>query len=567
MRSLEAVRRGRTVRWMAMLLVVALGNWACEDEQSPSDDVVPQGDVQEDTHNSDLQTEDHQASDATPDSQDVLPGDSTPDMSDVEPDTVEATTLTVTLDSDVELPDPHSIQVYLFEQEDGNPSCVGIDPRNPPLPAEKSAAAESTDQPVVFSSFVDITQENPSTIYTVLAVAADQGGTLLAVGCNDTDALMEYGTSTSVQIALNAPVPSYAGLYAMEIDWGLLDALPSELQAYLGMFLDYLTGPAGGTLRLACTLTDNASQALCDLLFQDPENPSTASMTPYGELVLGILDGHLAELTSTGSILSLANSVTGTLDKARFGLNLDLQQEPDATGFLSSDHTALTWTSLTIRWELQTGCEGTEDGCWKVIPAEVFDQAVAEAHPEIVIPGYGDGVYHAADIHTFALDFHWGAFFLHIVENEMLPAVAGDGSDGLPKVDSLHHFLNALLGGKECLAVDDCCQRLADEMTQLTDVSFPANILEEGCHALVTLGSPTLEGYLLSLDEGPVAGPSFQTPTDDSCALFDNDSDGVIDAWGQESSEEACHLQVTLSYQDQPATTSTADFRAVRVTE
>jgi hypothetical protein len=151
-----------------------------------------------------------------------------------------------------------------------------------------------------------------------------------------------------------------------------------------------------------------------------------------------------------------------------------------------------------------------------------------------------------------SLNLHYGALLNYILQKVVLPRVFGDGSDGLPVVDSYEKLIKSLLGGgKECLnpaaGQKTCCQSFTDNVIEKAGDAIPASLLANACESLISLGANYLETKLVELDLDTGKNLFLKTPEGIPCKVYDTNSDMKIDSWGKkEPKADRCKWDIQL---------------------
>jgi hypothetical protein len=445
------------------------------------------------------------------------------------------------------------VKAYLFLQNPQKlPGCKELDPTKP-LPAADKASQEFNDltQVAKFQGFPDLTPEHPL-MYSIVATGYKVNGPVLAYGCNDVDGLVEYGKAKVVTIVLHDVPPIYKGKYEIINHFDMISALPDDVEAVVNIIIDFFNSPTAGLMELTCILKDQASvlEDLCKNFFQDPDNPDIKKLSTVGTIVQQVVDAILYSLLKDnvgGDILFTGKDVGNILRDLEIHSTITLKAEPDSTGFFSEDKTQEEWHTVSIQWTLGEDCNPLDPDCGKKsFSFNAIGQDVVMADFEAQVDGYVLGKFDKLVIYPHSLNFKYGAFLNFIIEKFVLPMIAGDGSDGLPVVDSYEKFLGSLVGGKDCLVFNDCCEVFAEQVAAQAG-DWVKNLIDSGCEMLIPLAAEYLRQFLLGLDAD--TGDTFTTATKEGapCTLYDVDNNQVIDTWGKENPAEArCHWDVKL---------------------
>jgi hypothetical protein len=447
-------------------------------------------------------------------------------------------------------------KAYLFLQDDhGAPACGDLDVNHLP-PADK-ASAELTDitQTAQFTSFADLTPENPL-MFTIIGTGYNHNGPVLAFGCDDLEGLVEFNKSTVVTIVMRDVPPQYKGKYEIINHFDMISALPDDIEIIVNTVIDFFNSPTAGLMKLTCILKDQASvlEDLCDNFFNDPDDPQIDDLTMIGGIVQQVIDSILYSLLKDnvgGDILFTGKDVGNMLRDLEIHSTIDIKDEPDSTGFIPKSLTAEEWHTVSIQWTLGEECNPMDPDCGQMsfsfnaigqdVVISEFDARIGET-PQDFMAAQFDKLL----IYPHPLNFKYGAFLNFMIEKFILPMVAGDGSDGMPVVDSYEKFFSSLVGGKQCLVLNDCCEVFSEAIAAEAG-DWVKGMIKTGCDMLIPLAADYLRKFLLDLDAD--TGDTFTIATRDGqpCTLYDNDNNQVIDTWGkQDPPELRCMWDVLL---------------------
>lgn len=441
-----------------------------------------------------------------------------------------------------------SFNVYLFKQNSGAPACADILPDDPPFPAFKSGAVSSVTQSVKFTNFTELSAQNPKLYFTAIAIGSKANSTVaLAYGCNDAEVIVEMGKSCVVTIVLKDIPPKYAGIYEVVNHFDMISALPDSVEPWVDLLIDFFNSPTAGLLKLTCKLASSALQGMCNTIFATPEDPDINQLTTIGTVIVQVVNSILYGLLAdnVGSdILFTGKDVGNILRDLEIYSTMTISEEPDTTGYLTQDYTEVRWETVAIQWTLGEDCNPSDPDCGlKSYSFNAIGQEVVIGHFNFQIYNYVLGQFDKMIIEPYFLNFKYGTFINFVVEKLVLPELAGDGSDGLPVVDTYEKFIKSLLAGKECLVYDDCCETFVQTIVDQTSPAIQGT-LTAGCNALITLGVTYFQTWLVSLNTDFEA-LTLQTPDGNPCQLYDKNDDHIIDGLG--SKDAPCMWKTTLN--------------------
>lgn len=457
--------------------------------------------------------------------------------------------------------------VRLYAQDSsGEPSCANpMDLYDATVPATIQSPPKQLSQTAKFLEFPGLS-EGGQQRYTILAFSESLDGTLLAWGCDDVEAVVSTSTSTTVTVPLEDRPPSFAGTYNVTTYLDLTTGIPEPYKSTVDIVLGLFESPAGQLLSLACSIAtpESTLESLCGLVYADPTSPSLDALTATGAVVVDLIDGAISDLTADsawGAALTVGKDVADMLTGLRLHGTLTFSTEPGADWAWTVEETAESWDGVTLKWGLDANCDPESDescGEKSLFLAAIQPEAV-EASFEASLD---DALSLSIDEHN--LNLYYGALLDAVLQKLVLPLAAGDGSDGLPAVDSYEDLIMMLVGGgKECLdptSSTTCCEQLVQSIQGQIDLpgQSTAQVIESACEQLVDAGSDWLSDSLSGLDnqDGLLIG------TANPCPSYDVDGDLRIDAFGSKENDGMCQWSLTVGAQN--PVSFDASFFAVR---
>ena len=457
--------------------------------------------------------------------------------------------------------------VRLYAQDaDGEPSCA--DPMalyDASVPATIQGPPKQLTQTAKFLEFPGL-PEGGQQRFTILAFSDSLDGTLLAWGCDNTEAVVSTSTSTTVEVPLEDRPPTFAGTYNVTTYLDLTTGIPEPYKSTVDIVLGLFESPSAQLLSLACSLAAPGStiEDLCGLVFEDSSAPDMDELTATGAVVVDLINGAITDLTTDtawGAALTVGKDVADMLTGLRLHGTLTFSSEPGPDKAWTVEETAETWDGVTLKWGLDANCDPeTDESCGE---KSLFLSAI---QPEAVV-----GAFEATlddewrlSILEHNLNLYYGALLDAVLQKLVLPLAAGDGSDGLPAINSYDDLILMLVGGgKECLDPTSpytCCEQLV--MSIENQISLPgqstAQVIETACDQLVDVGAEWLSDSLTGLD----TDEGVQISTAAPCAALDVNADLVIDAFGSKDADGLCQWSLAIGG-DSPVSFE-GDFFAVR---
>lgn len=447
------------------------------------------------------------------------------------------------------------VKVYLYKNASTTAAdiqCSKMDPLDLPT-ADLEKGPVQLNQTVKFELLPGLEDESQQR-YTICARGEKADGSPMTYGCNDADGLVSITSTKHVAIVLNDISPRIAGSYDVETELDLLSPLPENVENIVGTVLDFFERPSASLLRLVCLIQNDTLQDLCGYVFDDPANPDVMGLTTVGEIVLELIDAYLAayveEWTGT-DIIGIGEDVRDLIRQLTLVATYDLNAEPGEDGTIAASDTAASWHSVTFRWTYGLECQPNDDACGRIVfnIQSIGQNPITATFPATVSTAQG---YLELGIGEHSLNLHYGALLNYILQKVVLPRVFGDGSDGLPVVDSYEKLIKSLLGGgKECLnpaaGQKTCCQTFTDNVIAKAGDAIPETLLANACESLIALGANYLETKLTELDLDTGKNLFLKTPDGLPCKVYDTNSDMKIDSWGKkEPAADRCKWDIQL---------------------
>ncbi len=450
------------------------------------------------------------------------------------------------------------VQVKLFRQ-DGAPrsvACADLDLDHLPT-ADVIAPTTGLQQSAVFpnDAFPNLETDTPQR-YTILAFGSRDDVARIS-GCNDVDGEVRWNYGKTVILPLTDVPPRLVGVYEVKSEFDLVSALPDNVEVVVNTILGFFDNPAGQLVLLICQLggQSGALNDLCGYVFTDPENPDINDLTMIGDVIVQILNALLQgilEDNGLGDILFVGRDIGDILKHLTFTSLIEFEEEPDPlTGLMPAAACHDDWQCVQYRWTYnvpncpnpqQPDC-GMNQFCFAAIGMNVVT-ADFSAGVNVTESPTGLPPYSLLTVDPHGLNIKYGMLMNYLIQKELLPLIAGDGSDGGPVIDSYEKFIKSLIAGKECLFLDTCCADFAASVLDQTGDVVSETLIIGACEALVEYGSAYLENLLLGLDANTENTFVIGTPSGDPCRIYDDNDDLVIDTLGKQT--EPCRWDALI---------------------
>ncbi len=482
------------------------------------------------------------------------------------------------------------LNVRLVQQVAGVPACKNLDlfdVNNLP-PAVSTSPNLKFDKPwsIAAAWLGTLPADGSPVAYTVIALgwklgSSSLGGNPSIGGCLDTGFTAHLNKSTkgvegdSVTIIVRDLPLRLKGVYDMTTFIDLLSLLPPTVEKFVKIVLNIVSDPVAGLLATVCQLTNGNLQSICAAIFTDPNNPDPDQVTGVGGIIVTFLKNIIYALLPPQvlQVITTTKDLKSILENFTINGTIELNAEPDDTGFLSATYTKQTWSSITYKWSLGQSCPATDPNCGKkTINFDQFQTDVVTGSfdlwrnflPNSQVP---DGT---VKFGKHALNVKWGALINFIIEKQLVPMITYDPNDPTaPTIDSYEKLIKYLLAGnKQCLIKDTCCADFVNGITG-AGAGLASNLLTGACDAATSLGSTFLEGYLNSLDGvtgNPATGQGLILGTD-KCPILDPNDDNIVDDIGSPDTTNTtnqCQWDMTLGIGGGTPTAISARFFAIR---
>ena len=429
-----------------------------------------------------------------------------------------------------------SFEAHLYRVADGEPTCAALHPDRPQLVTPTVVKGGLTpSKVVVFDSLPDLASDE-SQIWTVVLVGPE-GDFPLVFGCRDGVAL-SWGETVEITIAVNDLPLRFADSYDLMTRLDLVSGLEGDAGAALALLFNLFTEPGRTALEAACTDSSGTLETVCDFLVDDGE------LTLTGGIVADAADVAFFALISEALGVDVAftgEQLTALLQNTR--LHSSLALAATAAGVSASGSLGQTyerWDAVEFFWTFGAACDPSDDSCGStVMPLEsIYGVAPSATYEASATPGL------ALEIPLHLVPgFTFGPLVNGLVELGVLPLLFGDGSEGLPPIDSYEDLVATLLGDKYCLLYDDCCEYFATKL----EPNLPAWALffvPEACEQAISAAASWIRDQVGDLEGTMTVG----TPAEAPCTSFDSSGERVVTSLG--TANAPCHWDMRFELPD-----------------
>ncbi len=454
----------------------------------------------------------------------------------------------------------NAVKVRLIKQTDEKKiMCADIDPRKMPG-GDLDSNWAAINEVIQFAQLPGLKDELVQD-YTIIAMAYEfesdegPGNPLRAWSCNDTDGHVEYGDMTVVTMKLWDIPPRITGSWDIDSNFDLISGLPPTVAKILNILIGLFADPTGQVLLLMCDeniLGLNIGNDICGYIFADGENPVLGEYGTVGTFVVEILNAIIENLlinncpyekdpSLCSKIYFTVGDVGAILQKFRIKSTMTCDVEPkidwsnpDAGAIIEKGDCSEVWHTVIFRWSLGKDCDPSDEECGAMYFSMAAIPGIEEAIRADISGALIDAQFLQIDQH--AVDLKYGALINFALEKILLPQVFGDGSDGLPAVDSYEKLIGSLLAGRQCLTTMSCCSDF-DATLVAKYTWLPKGLAEGACDALIEVAVGYMRDQLNALDATP-ENFKIGTPADDPALMIDADDDMWFDTIGTQMDKQ-----------------------------
>lgn len=437
-------------------------------------------------------------------------------------------------------------QVLLFKQKDGKPKCSELKLGALP-PATVASKEQAMGTNFIFKQLPGL-EADQTQVYSIVGTAKQgKDGPIQAYACDDTNGKVEWKQKRYVELTWQDVWPRVAGPYDIYSTFDLVDGLPPDVQSVVGTVTGFFLNPAAEIMLLFCKASSSSDtlKDFCGYLFTNKDAPKIDELSTTGQVVFDIVNAVLVAIlekycpfedkTKCGKIYWAGKDIASIFEKFQVISTLEFPSEPDDSGKVAD--VKETWHSVRLRWTLGANCPPEDDECgWKKFSFSVIPGI------EKTVTGKFDATLTSGKLsipnHTVTMKY--GALVNFAIEQWLLPSIFGNGSDGLPAVDSYEEMIGAMLAGKACLQDESCCETFAQEVSKSAS-GVTKTLIKSACDALILYGAKYLRDKLTALDTTP---DNFSLATKSPCTIEDKNKDMKFDAIGSKTSP--CEWDATL---------------------
>lgn len=436
-------------------------------------------------------------------------------------------------------------QLRLYLQHGGEPSCAAVYPDAGgvhPTP-DLVTGPYGFGQQASLAALPGLVEAGEQR-WTLQFTGPTDGVTDIAEGCVDDVVVKANATATALVYVLDLP-PRFKGSYRTETRVDVVSGAQGTLGTIMNGVTQLFTHPGALVVTSACKNASGFLGTVCGYLVT-----SGGALTVTGALVADFADSALLELLSRtlgSNVTFTGTTVSEILRDLRFMSTMPFLAEPAtskpgfAGAYFAAGDASEVWTHVRFRWKFDPSCKNVADPLlcgWTSIPLETIYGYQPQA--ALAAGVSADLRLHIEEHEVPGLTY--GPLIDAILERYILPLALGDGTNGLPPVDSFEDLASILLGDRECLFYDDCCDiftaRIEDSVP-----SYVALVAPAACNAAIPAIGNALRNQLLGLDGAMNLG----TPAGAGCPAVDGNADRWIDAWGRQASPCAWHLFFPMS--------------------
>ena len=420
-----------------------------------------------------------------------------------------------------------AFEVRLFLQEGGAPLCSDVHPDAPgggPSPVLKKPLALGGK--TTFETLPGLDEVGAQS--WLVQVVGPSSGTLLVSGCT-AGVEIKKGTTREVLVdVLDLPL-RFQGTYLLSTRMDLHTGLSGPAGVAVDTLIGLFTEPGKTALTLACTDAGGILGTVCGYLMDDNGNPNAK-----GIIVTNAADAAFLDLIKKAlgeQEFDVGQTVAQTLEDLRLSSKLTLGGEPavpdgDLTRF-EPGAVSEVWETMSFPWKIGAGCAPQNEDCG------LITVKLSDIYETTLSATFGAGVNAkeqlALDVHP-VYGFAYGTLVNFIVEKKVLPLLFGDGSTGLPVIDSYDKLAATLFGDELCLLYDDCCEFFTSKVGPSLPL-VPDFLIAQACELAIPAAASTLRDLVVN------ASGELQIGTAQKCQAADFSGDRFVDTLGSKSTQ------------------------------
>ncbi len=414
-----------------------------------------------------------------------------------------------------------------WKQTDAAPGCAAVHPdvRGAPAPDVEAGPFRIGTQAKV-DTLPGLAADGQQR-WTVMLVG-DAGGHPYASGCVENVEAVAGATAEAWIYILDLPL-NFRGDFEVVTR---VDTLSGGTGTPIGNTLvtltELFTRPGGLIVRWACEAADGGTLGtVCNFLVN-----GSGELSLTGSVVAGFADGALLGLLADAigeDNQQAATLIAEILRELRFVSTMSFADEPSTpkSGFpgawFAGGDTAEEWEAVRFRWKFDPTCKQSPDPTecgWTTIPMEEIYGHRPTAQLSAGIDG--DANLHV-DLHRVPT-LTFGPLINGIVEKRLLSLFFASGAT--TPVSSWEDLIGVLLGDRECLYYNDCCDIFAERISD----DVPVWVAKMACDAAIPLVAGVIRNRFASLDGALNLGTTAEGP----CASVDHDADRWVDGYGEQ---------------------------------
>lgn len=440
--------------------------------------------------------------------------------------------------------------------------CLDLDARNLPSNVAVSREGVSIHGPVARFQELSGLAEDLEQEYTVVALVEDGSDEpeLLAWACNDRDAMVEYGAKVTVPLTLFDVAPSIVGSWDVSSSMDFSRLLHPVARDVLDIVIDIMLRPSSSILMLMCDPSIagiGGNEEFCAAIFSDPDNPDPAAFTTSGQIAAQIIDSNHSSMLASAcpyeepalceQVYFTVNELLSPLDEVRVLSTMTCLGDPvspyeigDLMRAFGAQDCQENWHSVVFRWPLGHDCDPSDPECGAAYFSLGSIPGIQTNLSCGISGSLGDGWHLNIEKHLVGLKP--GALISFGLLSFILPSLLGDGSDGLPAVNTVEKLIGSMLGGRACLTDSSCC----DDFDSALDVGgavMPVDSARAACESLIEQFSGLFVQHFHDLDTG---GGIMIATSAEGALLVDANGDQAFDLIGAREAPAAWLLEATV---------------------
>ncbi|MBR57640.1 MAG: hypothetical protein CMH54_06230 [Myxococcales bacterium] len=420
-----------------------------------------------------------------------------------------------------------SYNTNVYATANGQPSCATVHPDS-----FEQAIPTAVQGPLGMNNTA-VFQTLPGTLptedrYYTVQVVGPASGAITATGCLDNVPIRD-GVAQQVQIVVDDLPLKTVGVYNIDTYMDMVTGTKGNTSATYQLLTDLFNNPGELLVTSVCENAGGFLGTICGLL------TNSNGLSPVGYIVAEYADQALlnlmADMLGQNTVFT-GQSLTQLLSNIRFASTMVVSKEAVPTSQpgvyeYPKSSVAERWDRLGFYWQYDLNCPPNDANCGFY---EVELTEVLGVYPQSSPNAGTIGTNLWIEDHDVP-NFNYALILDYLIEKEVLPRVLGDGSNGLPVIDTFEKMVAVLFGGGACIDNNGSYLTCCANFSQTIGPHIPPIVAwaaDPACQAAIGVGGAYLRNEIMK-NGGNL---SIGTPSEAPCPLIDIGFDRITDTIG-----------------------------------